>query len=68
MRAFIGNSPLKVHKQSYTAYTEWGEYMRQLFEKKKAEVCAGESREGLDLMGKPPWRTPCPYTLTAPMF
>ncbi|KAH0537110.1 hypothetical protein FGG08_006071 [Glutinoglossum americanum] len=50
-RWLLRNSPLKVHKKSYVAYTEWGEYMRQLFEKKKAEILAEESREGLDLMG-----------------
>jgi hypothetical protein len=52
IRTSIENSPLKTHRESYTAYVEWGQYMRQLFETKKVEIHAGESGDGLDLMGR----------------
>ncbi|KAI9787499.1 MAG: hypothetical protein M1839_000028 [Geoglossum umbratile] len=50
-RWLLKHSPLTIHKQSYTAFVEWGQYMRQLFENKKAEARAGEPVDGLDLMG-----------------
>ncbi|KAI9769539.1 MAG: hypothetical protein M1840_004017 [Geoglossum simile] len=54
-RWLLKHSPLEIHKQSYTAYIEWGQYMRQLFEKKKAGIREGELGDGLDLMGVPRW-------------
>ena len=50
-RWFLSRSPFKATKVAYNAYLEWGKYMREMFEAKKAEVKAGESREGMDLMG-----------------
>jgi len=50
-RWFLSRSPFKATKVAYNAYLEWGKYMREMFEAKKAEVMAGESRDGMDLMG-----------------
>lgn len=47
----LPRSPLKVHKVAHEAFTEWGKYMRELYEAKRSEVKVGESRAGMDLMG-----------------
>jgi len=44
-------SPLQIHKTTYRAYTDWGKYMREMYEGKRSEVKEGESRGGMDLMG-----------------
>lgn len=44
-------SPLKVHKVANQAFTEWGMYMREMYNDKRAEVKSGGSRGGMDLMG-----------------
>lgn len=48
---YTENSPIKKNKIAYEAFTEWGKYMQEMFQDKKAEVRAGEKREGMDLMG-----------------
>ena len=50
-RAILKYSPLKLHKVAYEAFTEWGKYMREMYDSKRDEVKAGQTREGLDLMG-----------------
>lgn len=50
-RWVLRNSPLEVHKKTYHAFTEWGQYMREMYESKRSEVKEGEEREGMDLMG-----------------
>ncbi|KAK4498145.1 hypothetical protein PRZ48_010801 [Zasmidium cellare] len=44
-------SPLKMHKVAYQAFCEWGQYMREMYNDKRAEVKSGSSRDGMDLMG-----------------
>ncbi|CAD0018746.1 unnamed protein product [Aureobasidium pullulans] len=39
------------NKVAYESFTEWGKYMREMYLEKRAEVQAGEKREGMDLMG-----------------
>ncbi|KAG9680391.1 putative P450 monooxygenase, partial [Aureobasidium melanogenum] len=48
---FLKFSPLKQNKIAYESFTEWGKYMKEMYQDKKAEVRAGEKREGMDLMG-----------------
>ncbi|THW68239.1 cytochrome P450 [Aureobasidium pullulans] len=48
---FLLNSPIKQNKVAYESFTEWGKYMREMYLEKRAEVQAGEKREGMDLMG-----------------
>ncbi|CAK4032165.1 hypothetical protein DOTSEDRAFT_73141 [Lecanosticta acicola] len=50
-RWVIKSSPLEIHKKTWRAFTEWGQYMRELYEAKRGEVKEGERREGMDLMG-----------------
>ncbi|KAK0338154.1 hypothetical protein LTR02_001879 [Friedmanniomyces endolithicus] len=50
-RWLLGRSPLKIHKAANESFLEWGKYMRELYEQKKAELQTGESRDGMDLMG-----------------
>ncbi|KAI4715343.1 cytochrome P450 [Aureobasidium sp. EXF-10727] len=50
-RWFLANSPFKQNKIAYESFSEWGKYMREMYQDKKAEVKAGEKREGMDLMG-----------------
>ncbi|MCJ1338703.1 hypothetical protein MMC09_003992 [Bachmanniomyces sp. S44760] len=38
-------------RKAYQAYVEWGRYMQEMFEAKKAQMAAGETQEGMDLMG-----------------
>ena len=44
-------SPLKIHKHAQEAFVEWGKYMREMYHAKRVEVKAGQTREGMDLMG-----------------
>lgn len=46
----LRNSPLRFHKVGYQAYTEWGMYMREMYQEKLAEIKIGEKRGGMDLM------------------
>lgn len=50
-RWVLKHSPLKMHKVAYQAFSEWGMYMREMYEDKRAEVKSGGSRGGMDLMG-----------------
>lgn len=50
-RWLLSHSPLKVHKVANEAFVEWGKYMREMYYEKRDEVKAGESRQGMDLMG-----------------
>jgi cytochrome P450 len=45
------NSPIKANKIAWESFTEWGKYMREMYQDKKAEIRAGEKHEGMDLMG-----------------
>ena len=42
--------PFKTTKISYTSYTEWGQYMQEMLNEKKAQIMAGEEGETMDLM------------------
>lgn len=49
---FLSKSPIKGNQVAYQAFTEWGKYMNEMFQEKKAEVQGGEEQEkGMDLMG-----------------
>ncbi|KAG9559959.1 putative P450 monooxygenase, partial [Aureobasidium melanogenum] len=48
---FLANSPIKQNKIAYESFIEWGKYMREMYQDKKAEVKAGAKGEGMDLMG-----------------
>jgi len=51
-RWLLRNSPLQFHKTAYEALTEWGKYMREIYDAKRKEVKEGSSASGnLDLMG-----------------
>ncbi|KAI9872665.1 MAG: hypothetical protein M1830_001356, partial [Pleopsidium flavum] len=43
--------PFKPTRKAYQSYSEWDSYMKEMYAAKKAEVLAGEEREGMDLMG-----------------
>lgn len=45
--------PFKRVKDAYVSYVEWGKYMNEIFQTKKAEVISGDGKEqgGMDLMG-----------------
>lgn len=42
--------PFRKTREVYAAFTEWGRYMEELFQEKKAAVLKGEEGESLDLM------------------
>lgn len=48
---FLSRSPIKANQIAYESFVEWGKYMREMFEAKKAEVMAGKTQEGMDLIG-----------------
>lgn len=51
-RWFLIRSPIKANQIAYQSFLEWGKYMREMYQEKKAEVKAGQTpREGMDLMG-----------------
>lgn len=52
-RWFLTRAPFKGIQTASQSLQEWDQYMREMYEAKKAEVAAGEAREGMDLMGKP---------------
>jgi cytochrome P450 len=43
--------PHKTLNETYEAYVEWGQYMREMYVKKRGEVESGEAGDGMDLMG-----------------
>lgn len=43
--------PFESTRKAYESYIEWDKYMKEMYAAKKAEVLAGEEREGMDLMG-----------------
>jgi cytochrome P450 len=43
--------PNKTLNETYEAYSEWGQYMREMYVKKRDEVESGEAGDGMDLMG-----------------
>lgn len=43
--------PNKTLNETYEAYSEWGQYMREMYIKKRGEVESGEAGDGMDLMG-----------------
>jgi cytochrome P450 len=43
--------PNKTMNETYVAYNEWGQYMREMYIKKRGEVESGEAGDGMDLMG-----------------
>ena len=49
-RFLLKNLPFKATKQAYTSYVEWGKYMKEMFDEKKAQILAGEEGESMDLM------------------
>ncbi|CAD6588879.1 MAG: hypothetical protein ASARMPREDX12_003522 [Alectoria sarmentosa] len=42
--------PFQRTKESYTAFVEWGKYMNEMFQQKKATVLKGEEGDSMDLM------------------
>lgn len=51
-RWFLIRSPIKANQIAYQSFLEWGKYMREMYQEKKAEVKEGQTpREGMDLMG-----------------
>jgi len=45
----LGKSPFKIHRTVGTAVVEWGKYMDQIYETKKAQVASGHGMAGIDL-------------------
>lgn len=43
--------PNKTMNETYVAYNEWGQYMREMYIKKRSEIENGEAGDGMDLMG-----------------
>ncbi|KXS99863.1 hypothetical protein AC578_4466 [Pseudocercospora eumusae] len=43
--------PFEGLRRADQSLTEWGQYMREMYEEKRKEVKRGESTEGMDLMG-----------------
>ncbi|KXT00831.1 hypothetical protein AC579_8014 [Pseudocercospora musae] len=43
--------PFEGLRRAEQSLTEWGQYMREMYEEKRKEVKRGESTEGMDLMG-----------------
>ncbi|KZM25328.1 uncharacterized protein EKO05_0000526 [Ascochyta rabiei] len=47
---YLHLSPIKVHRKVGAAVTEWGQYMDELYERKKQQVTSGDSNNpGMDL-------------------
>lgn len=44
-------APNKMLNETYEAYSEWGQYMREMYVKKRGEIESGEEGDGMDLMG-----------------
>ena len=49
-RLLLRYLPLQRTKAAYTSYIEWGQYMQDMFDKKKAQILAGEEGDTMDLM------------------
>ncbi|KAL9128415.1 MAG: hypothetical protein Q9217_002906 [Psora testacea] len=49
-RCLLKSLPFKATKQAYLAYIEWGKYMKEMFDKKKSQILAGEEGDTMDLM------------------
>ncbi|KAH7081844.1 cytochrome P450 monooxygenase-like protein [Paraphoma chrysanthemicola] len=45
----LEKSPIKMHRTVGKALTEWGKYMDELYEVKKAQVASGDATGGMDL-------------------
>lgn len=50
-RWLLSRSPWKGIKDANETFVEWGKYMNDMYQEKKAEMVSGEKREGMDLMG-----------------
>ncbi|MCJ1399229.1 hypothetical protein MMC11_002431 [Xylographa trunciseda] len=50
-RFLLNNLPIKYIQTARESYIEWGKYMNEMLQSKKAEFAAGKETEGLDLMG-----------------
>ncbi|MCJ1395188.1 hypothetical protein MMC18_008071 [Xylographa bjoerkii] len=50
-RFLLNNLPIKYVQTARESYIEWGKYMNEMLQLKKAEFAAGKETEGLDLMG-----------------
>jgi cytochrome P450 len=48
---FLKISPFKIHQTTYEAYTEWGQYMREMYDTKRNDVKNGTQLGDMDLMG-----------------
>ncbi|KAF1831713.1 cytochrome P450 monooxygenase-like protein [Decorospora gaudefroyi] len=46
---WLPKSPFKVHRTVGEAVGEWGKYMDEIYEIKKAQVASGENKAGMDL-------------------
>jgi cytochrome P450 len=44
-------APNKTLNETHEAYVEWGQYMREMYVKKRDEIKSGEEGGGMDLMG-----------------
>ncbi|MCJ1243607.1 hypothetical protein MMC30_000804 [Trapelia coarctata] len=43
--------PIQYIRTGYESFREWGMYMNEMFQAKKADIIAGKETDGLDLMG-----------------
>ncbi|MCJ1430816.1 hypothetical protein MMC27_000166 [Xylographa pallens] len=50
-RFLLNNLPIKRIQTARESYIEWGKYMSEMLQLKKAEFASGKETEGLDLMG-----------------
>lgn len=53
-----------MNKIAWESFIEWKKYMTEMYEEKKTEVQSGETREGMDLMGRLRFRTFENHSLT----
>ena len=49
-RLLLKHLPLRMTKLAYTSFTEWGQYMREIYNEKKAKILDGQDGELEDLM------------------
>ncbi|CAF9936768.1 hypothetical protein IMSHALPRED_010880 [Imshaugia aleurites] len=49
-RFLLKHLPFQTTKQAYLAFIEWGKYMDEMFQEKKAAILKGEEGDTLDLM------------------
>ncbi|MCJ1287987.1 hypothetical protein MMC26_007340 [Xylographa opegraphella] len=50
-RFLLNNLPIKRIQTARESYVEWGKYMNEMLQLKKADFATGKETEGLDLMG-----------------